>query len=127
MLVPVAQGVEDEPLGGGVLTEYTLGPTVLDGAAVKSAKAVSGTDGQWLVVTVLRSGDTGLDPFNVIAGDCFATTDSCPTGDLAIVVDGRVLSTPHITTDHYESAQLQIVGFESEAAARSLAERLSAG
>ena len=71
----------------------------LDGSAFESARAVENQNtGEWVVNPVLTQGAAGIDAFNAVAAHCYAKDSTCPTGQLAIVVDGIVISAPTIQT-----------------------------
>jgi len=71
--------------------------------------------------------DDGIGAFNEMAAQCFALAASCPTGQIAVVVDGVVISAPSIQTDSFEADQIQISADFSEDAARELADSLDRG
>ena len=64
---------------------------MVDGSSLESAQA-SNDIGQWVIRPVFREGPDGIGRFNVAAEQCDQKTDVCPTGQLAIVVDGTVIS-----------------------------------
>ena len=80
----------------------------------------------WGVTASLRPGATGEDVFNQIAAECFNTTAACPTGQLAIDYDGRVVSAPTINAAEF-SGHVQIAGTFTEDQAKALASALSIG
>jgi preprotein translocase subunit SecD len=104
-----------------------LGPTALDGRALVGASSSSSpANGQWVVQIVFAEGPTGIGAFNAIAGQCYERGPECPTGLLAIVVDGVVVSAPSIQSPHFEAEQVQISGDFDGGAAEQLADRLTA-
>jgi hypothetical protein len=105
---------------------YGLGPSALDGSAFESARAVE-SQGGWVVNPVLKQGATGIDRFNSAAAHCFAKDEVCPTGQLAIVVDGLVISAPAIQQSAFQADQIQITGTPfTEAQAAALAAGIDA-
>lgn len=112
---------------GAVVATYELGPVVLDGAAIESAKAGLGQGDQWIVNPTFREGPDGIEAFNAAAGRCYAKTSDCPTGQLAVVLDDVVVSAPSINEPAFERDQIQISGSFTEHSARALAAALSAG
>jgi len=115
-----------ELLDGQVVQCYELGPAALDARGVEQASArLDDVNEAWTVLPVLLDGPEGIDAFNAIAGDCFARTAKCPTGQLAILSEGVVLSAPSVQEPRFERDQVQITGDFTEAEARQLAERLS--
>ncbi len=110
--------VDPAALAPGDGTCFDLGEG-LDGAtAVESARAEL-LAGGWVVSLVLTS--DGIDDFNAVASECFQSTPACPAGQLAIVVDGTVVSAPSIQVPEFERDQIQISGTFDEAEATSLA------
>ncbi len=107
---------------------YVLGAVVLDARGVEAADARRGGSGQWEVVVTFRDGDPGIDTLNAVAADCVVASQECPTGQLAILVDGEVVSAPTILEDQF-APEVIISGFrgveseadDGEAVARSLA------
>lgn len=113
--------------GGVVDTLYDLGPVALTGSAFASAQATfSAQTGQWVVNPVFKAGAEGIDIFNAVAARCYARDTTCPTGQLAIVVNGTVLSAPTIQTPRFEADQIQITGDFTEASAKALSSGLDA-
>jgi preprotein translocase subunit SecD len=113
----VAPGCSD----GVIDVLYGLGPSALDGSAFESARAVD-SQGGWVVNPVLKQGAAGLDLFNAAAAHCYAKDETCPTGQLAIVIDGVVISAPTIQEPSFQADQIQIAGGPfTEAQATALA------
>lgn len=115
----------------GAATELTgalrVGPVALTGDAVASGRAVLGPSGQWTVNPVLESGAVGIEGFNAVAARCFAKDATCPTGQLAIVLDGKVLTAPVIQNPSFEADHIQISGQWDQARAEALAAVLTSG
>ena len=113
---------------------YELGPTVLTGRAVETATAGIGPDGKWTVSPVFRDGADGIDKFNEIAAKCYSGDPICPAtagtqgrGQLAIVLDGEILSAPSINNPTFERDSISISGAFSEEEAKNLAVALRFG
>jgi preprotein translocase subunit SecD len=119
---------------------YTLGPTAMSGEVVERAFAVPGAPElvesaedvsqagrPWAVGLVLRPGTDGIDTFNAVAALCYSVAPTCPTGQLAVTIDSRVLSAPMITEPSYRRDQIQVSGGFDEAEATDLAMMLGAG
>src|SRR5687767_12006968 len=69
---------------------HVLGPAGSIGKDISSARAQVSPTGQWTVgLTMTKS---GITPFNEVAGRCFARDATCPTGQLAVELDGIVQS-----------------------------------
>jgi preprotein translocase subunit SecD len=101
---------------------YSLGPAALTGEALEGATAslTPGT-GEWVVLPTFKSGEGGIDAFNAVAATCFSKGPECPTGQLAITLDGEVISAPTIQTPSFERDQVQVTGEFDESEARDLA------
>jgi preprotein translocase subunit SecD len=80
----------------------------------------------WGVTVSLRGGASGEDLWNVLAAECFNATATCPTRQLAIELDGEVISAPTVQTPTF-SGSVQITGSFSESEARNLARVLNSG
>ena len=126
---------------------YNLGPTELTGKALTGATA--GLGGQlgteWAVFPDFKSGPNGIDLFNAAAQRCFDGAPTCPVlntqagvGQLAIVLDGEVLTAPLINQDQKANGQaftpyaagasgLQISGAFTEQSANDVATALKFG
>jgi len=110
----ILPGVKSE--SGQITSRLVLGRTMLTGAALETADATFRPP-QWLVLPIFRSGEDGIDLFNAAANLCFNQTSACPTGQLAIVLDGVTESTPNVQTPYFERDQITISGdFDQERA-----------
>jgi preprotein translocase subunit SecD len=109
------------PAVDGVLC-YVLGPQAGDGTDVTDAKVYA--DGVGIQVTVR---DDSIDAMNELFNACFEATDSCPAssdegkGYVAVVVDGRVVSTPAIQGEDLASTPFVITGDFDKAQATNIA------
>ena len=83
--------------------------------------------GQWSVGLEMKGGADGIDQFNAIAAQCFPPSDTCPTGQLAIVLDSIVQSAPTIQTASFDKDDIQISGSFTESEAKDLALALDYG
>lgn len=104
---------------------YRLAPARLDGTVVEHAEVAP--DGEPAVRLTLHAGATGIDAFNAVAAACVAMTETCPTGALAVVVDGVVISAPRLATATFERDAIQISGSFTEEDAASLAALIASG
>lgn len=104
---------------------YVVGPVVADASIIESARA-SMLQATWVINPVFREGADGIDRFNEAASECFAKAATCPSGQLAIVIDGKVVSAPSINEARFERDQVQISGDFDEAEATALAARIDA-
>jgi preprotein translocase subunit SecD len=105
-----------------IISRYLLGPTSLTGSSLSGASAgLDQTGVAWQVNPTFKAGEDGIDKFNAIATTCFGAAAECPTGQLAIVLDGEVISAPRIQTPTFERDQIQITGDFTEKDAKDLA------
>jgi|GEM_PF-1538201 len=122
---PVLTSNAQGPGPEGLPEPGDLGPSALDGTGVVRATAVRGQQG-WTVNLLLADDDTGIGAFNRLAASCFERATSCPSGQAAIVLDGKVLTAPVVQTSAFEADQIQINAGSNEAEATFLADRISA-
>ncbi len=112
---------------------YRLGPVALSGAAIEGADATRASSGDWRVQLVFRAGPEGIDRFNELAGRCFEGGPTCPglgmdgRGQLAVVLDGTVVSAPTINVASFARDQIVISGSGDRAEAEALAVALRYG
>jgi preprotein translocase subunit SecD len=133
--VPADQDLPDQqvllpqcdPETNELVAIYQLGPTLLSGDSLETARANVTPNGEWVVNPVFRAGAEGIDRFNAAASQCFSKSATCPTGQLAIVLDGRVVSAPSINEAAFQRDQIQISGSFTEGSARDLATVLKYG
>jgi preprotein translocase subunit SecD len=114
---PDAQVVLPETRDGDLVSCYVLGPTFLTGRAITTAKAEI-PNGQWQVSLHLRGGGEGIDAWNTQAEKCFNYDTTCPTRQIAIVLDGVVESAPQIQPQEtafqpFDKDQISISGGSS--------------
>jgi preprotein translocase subunit SecD len=114
---------------GVLVATYVLGPVALTGNALSGASArLGGSLGnEWVVNPTFKGGADGIDQFNAVAAQCYAASATCPSGQLAIVLDGRVISAPTIQQPAFDADQIQISGSFDEGGARDLATSLRYG
>jgi preprotein translocase subunit SecD len=58
----------------------------------------------------LKEGQRGLDAWNTWAGKCYSRDTDCPTGGMAIVLDGTVISAPVPQDPFFSSPNVQVTG-----------------
>lgn len=126
----VASGADVLADTSGMMS-YSVGPQEGGRPAILSATAQQGPTGAWEVQPVLAPGADGIDLFNEQARRCHAQGPDCPSGQLAIVVDGRVVSAPRIQPDQttftpFSADAITISGGMTESEARALALALPA-
>jgi preprotein translocase subunit SecD len=79
------------------------------------------------VKPVFKEGAEGIDLFNQAAQKCNTKSAECPTGQLAIVLDGIVLSAPSINEPTFARDSIEISGSFGEDTAKDLATALRFG
>jgi preprotein translocase subunit SecD len=100
-------------------TRYVMGPAQLTGEALNTAEArFDESTGEWAVFPEF-SGD-GIAGFNAVASQCFNREPTCPTQQLAIVLDGIVQSAPTIQEPSFQADQIRISGAFTEGEAKDL-------
>lgn len=104
---------------GNEVARYVLGPTEATGDIFSGAQAILQGVGQWSVGVDIRGGR--IDDFNEIAGACFNGAPTCPSRQLAIVLDARVVSAPSINEPTFSRDGVSITGQFSESEAKDLA------
>jgi preprotein translocase subunit SecD len=104
---------------------YELGPPPVDPVTFVSARAVIDFEDEWVVAPVLTDDDSGIGALNALAEPCFARAADCPTGQVAMVLDGEVLSAPTIQAESFAADQIMISGDYDQQEAEDLAERLA--
>ena len=102
-----------------IVATYQLGPTAATGRIVSDATATLET-GQWEVRLKIKGGDA-IDQFNAIAAQCNAKSETCPSGQLAVVLDSEVVSAPTISQPSYERDKIVISGSFDQKKAKDLA------
>ena len=121
-LAPDATGVIDDGT-----YRYQVAPSALSGGVASTLAAPSPQNGRWVLTMLLEPGPTGIDAFNEVAAACYRREPRCPEGQLAIVVDGTVVSAPMINADHFERDQIEISGNFTKEAAEALAAQMRSG
>ncbi|MCD9624190.1 SecDF P1 head subdomain-containing protein [Rhabdothermincola salaria] len=119
---PASSGSQDD-----LPTLDQLGPVVVDGRGIVRATAAPGQGDEWEVQPELAAGEAGIDAFNAIATACTTSSDGCPTGQVALVVDGEVVTAPTIMTPSFEADEITITGGWDQAQAEDIARTISAG
>ncbi len=118
--LPQAQVVLPETKGGKAVQLYRLGPSEATGRIVRSAStdAPQGLGANWAVSASL-TGD-GNKQFNQLASICYNKSPECPTGQIAIVLDGVVKSAPVVQQPSFNGS-VQITGSFTHREASDLA------
>lgn len=105
---------------------FVLGPSLGTGEVLENDAQADIFDGQWVVIVGLRPGAEGRDVWNAAALQCYSATPTCPTRQLAIVLDDRVISAPQVQTPSFDD-EVQVTGDFTENEARDLAKILEFG
>jgi preprotein translocase subunit SecD len=106
---------------------YQVGPAEATGDVFENDAAADISSGQWAVVVSLRGGADGEDVWNALTTKCFNREATCPTGQVAIVLDGEVISAPVVQEPVFTGGTVQISGDFTEDEARDLAKILEFG
>lgn len=106
---------------------YVVGPAGGNGEIFKNDAAAEIDNGSWIVVVGLRDGAEGTDKWNALATKCYNADATCPTKQLAIVLDGKVISAPVVQTPTFDNGRVQISGSFTEKEASKLAKYLQFG
>ena len=125
VVLPQVDSKTDKELG-----RFQLGPAALKGDAVEDAQRETiplEQGGGFAVKLVIKSGETGIDAFNNMASLCVAKAPECPTGRLAIELDGQVVSAPNVEVASFNRDEIQITGGFSKGEAGDLAVALRYG
>jgi preprotein translocase subunit SecD len=89
-----------------------------------SATVISGRG--WGVVVDLRSGAKGEDIWNALATQCYNAQTTCPTKQIAIELDGELMSVATVETPTFNGS-VQISGSFSSGEAKNLARVINSG
>jgi preprotein translocase subunit SecD len=104
-----------------------VGPSGGTGEVFQNDASAQILQGQgWGVVVGLRGGAAGEDIWNALAAQCFNAQSTCPTRQLAIELDGVIVSHPTVNTDRF-TGNVQISGSFTEGEAKDLARVLRSG
>jgi len=114
-------------LEGDAGAVFLVGPAGASGQVFNNDASADITTGNWVVTVGLRDGALGEDLWNALTTKCFNREPSCPTGQIAIVLDGKVISAPVVQEAVFTGGNVQITGDFTEAEARDLAKILEFG
>jgi len=106
---------------------YSAGPAGASGLVFSNDAAAEINNGTWSVVVGLRKGSAGEDIWNALSTRCFNKDATCPTGQIAIALDGEVISAPVVQQAVFTGGNVQISGNFDEDQARDLAKILEFG
>ncbi len=127
-----ANPLDSLPVGVEVLQgrdglSYLVAPAGATGQVFDNTASAGIESGQWTVVVGLRRGAEGEDLWNALTTLCYNRDELCPTGQVAIVLDGEVISAPVVQEPVFTGGQVQITGNFTETEARDLAKILEFG
>lgn len=105
---------------------YLLGPVGATGEVFSSDANVQIDGASWVVNANLRGGADGEALWNALAAACYAGGADCPTKQVAIILDGEVISAPVVQVPSF-SGSVQISGDFTESEANDLAKILQFG
>jgi len=103
-----------------------VGPQQGTGAVFSNNATADIVSGGWAVTVSLRDGSSGADIWNAIASQCYSGTSTCPSKQLAIELDGIIVSAPTVNAPSF-SGNVEISGGFTESYARDLARVLKSG
>lgn len=110
-MVPVS-GYDEPPCGPDSMDDgglcVVLGESWVNQSAIESARAAA-QPGVGAVVYPIFT-DEGIEAFNEIVARCFAKTDDCETGRIAIMNEGELISAPEVNAERFEKDSLVIGG-----------------
>ena len=106
---------------------YLLGPVGATGEVFANDSSAQVNAGAWAVAANLRQGATGEDLWNALAAQCFAGGSDCPTKQIAISLDGEVISAPTVQVPKFDQGTVQITGNFTQKEATELARVLQFG
>jgi preprotein translocase subunit SecD len=112
---------------------YQLGPALVTGDALSADPAdivasVRPDTGEWYVQIAFADGPENIDRWRSAATLCFSgDPTTCPQRQLAIVLDGRVLSAPVVQDTFADTTEATISGQFTQAEAQDLARVLRYG
>ncbi|HET9601224.1 MAG TPA: protein translocase subunit SecD [Acidimicrobiales bacterium] len=89
---------------------YTLGPAFALGEDAISTSEATVINGEWVVDLELKEGEKGLGAWNTWSAKCFNQEADCPTGGMAIVLDGTVIAAPVPQTPFFSDTSVQVSG-----------------
>lgn len=106
---------------------YYVGPAAASGRVFTNDAKAEIQNGSWVVVVGLRDGADGDDLWNALTTKCYNRDATCPTAQVAIVLDGTVISAPVVREAVFTGGSVQISGDFTESEARDLAKILEFG
>jgi preprotein translocase subunit SecD len=106
---------------------YLLGPAEATGEVFTNEATADVNAGSWAVTANLRDGAAGEDVWNALAKKCYDGGEECPSKQIAISLDGEVISAPVVQAPSFNNGNVQITGSFTEKEATELARVLQFG
>ena len=106
---------------------YLLGPAEATGEVFTNEATADVNAGSWAVTANLRDGAAGEDIWNALAKKCYDGGEECPSKQIAISLDGEVISAPVVQAPSFNNGNVQITGSFTEKEATELARVLQFG
>ncbi len=106
---------------------YLLGPAGATGEVFTNDATAEVNAGSWAVTAKLRSGAAGEDLWNALAKKCYDGGTECPSKQIAISLDGEVISAPVVQAPSFTNGTVQITGSFTQKEATELARVLQFG
>ena len=129
--INVSEDVTDPSVNAVVMGQdgeaFLVGPAGASGKVFTNNAQAVVSNGNWTVTVELRSGADGADLWNALTTRCFNRDATCPTGRIAIALDGKVISAPTVQEAVFTGGNVQISGDFSQTEARDLAKILEFG
>jgi SecD-like export protein len=118
-------GSEPLPTRDGQVCQ--VGPPAGDATVFEPGSAQAEIiQGGWGVTVSLNEGDSGEGVWNAVASECYSGETSCPSHQLAIELDGTIVSAPTVNAPSF-AGSVQITGRFSRTEAEALAEAINIG
>lgn len=125
--IPASDPTQSEVLPTLDGAQCYVGPAAGTGEVFqRDAQATIITGSGWGVTVTLRDGAGGADTWNQVAYQCYNRTETCPSGQLAIELDGTIISYPTVNQPSFTGG-VQISGSFAESEAKNLARVLKSG
>jgi len=116
------------PVKGSDPAQYCpVGPAQATGEVFDDDATAQIDSGEWAVSVSLRGGDAGQNIWDALATKCYYKETECPTGEIAIELDGTLQSVATVQAPTFDQGMVQISGTFSESEVRNLARVLNSG
>jgi len=116
------------PVKGSDPAQYCpVGPAQGTGEVFSDDATAQISNGEWAVSVSLRGGDAGQNVWDALATKCYYKETECPTGEIAIELDGTLQSVATVQAPTFDQGSVQISGTFSESEVRNLARVINSG